>query len=34
MQLSVSSRMRARLDEYSTFHRTLGNEVCHFVGIR
>jgi uncharacterized membrane protein YGL010W len=25
--------MRARLDEYSTFHRTLGNEVCHFVGI-
>jgi uncharacterized membrane protein YGL010W len=25
--------MRARLDEYSTFHRTVGNEVCHFVGI-
>jgi uncharacterized membrane protein YGL010W len=25
--------MRARLDEYSTFHRTLGNAVCHFVGI-
>lgn len=25
--------MRARLDEYSSFHRTVGNEVCHFVGI-
>lgn len=33
MQLRVSTKMRARLDEYSTFHRTLGNEVCHFVGI-
>ena len=25
--------MRARLDEYSGFHRTLGNELCHFVGV-
>jgi uncharacterized membrane protein YGL010W len=25
--------MRARLDEYGTFHTTLGNEICHFVGI-
>lgn len=33
MHFGVSTRMRARLDEYSTFHRTLGNEVCHFVGI-
>jgi uncharacterized membrane protein YGL010W len=33
MQLRVSMRMRARLDEYSTFHRTVGNEVCHFVGV-
>lgn len=33
MEFRVSTRMRARLDEYSGFHRTLGNEVCHFVGI-
>lgn len=25
--------MRARLDEYSGFHRTSGNERCHFVGV-
>jgi uncharacterized membrane protein YGL010W len=25
--------MRARLDEYSGFHRTHGNELCHFVGV-
>jgi uncharacterized membrane protein YGL010W len=25
--------MRARLDEYGTFHTTRGNELCHFVGI-
>jgi len=25
--------MRARLDEYEGFHQTLGNEVCHYVGI-
>jgi uncharacterized membrane protein YGL010W len=25
--------MRARLDEYATFHTTSGNEVCHFFGI-
>ncbi|HWA75741.1 MAG TPA: Mpo1-like protein [Polyangiaceae bacterium] len=33
MEPRVSTRTRARLDEYATFHRTLGNEVCHFVGI-
>jgi uncharacterized membrane protein YGL010W len=33
MQFAVSTRMRALLDEYSTFHRALGNEICHFVGI-
>ena len=31
--LAVSSKMRARLDEYGTFHTTRGNELCHFVGI-
>jgi uncharacterized membrane protein YGL010W len=25
--------MQARLDEYGGFHRTLGNELCHVVGI-
>ncbi|MFZ5892875.1 MAG: DUF962 domain-containing protein [Myxococcota bacterium] len=25
--------MRARLDEYSGYHRTPGNEACHFVGV-
>jgi len=25
--------MRARLSEYSGFHRSLANELCHFVGI-
>ncbi|MGC4093491.1 MAG: DUF962 domain-containing protein [Polyangiaceae bacterium] len=25
--------MRARLDEYSGFHRTAGNEACHYVGV-
>jgi uncharacterized membrane protein YGL010W len=25
--------MRARLDEYSAFHVTAGNEACHFLGI-
>lgn len=25
--------MRARLDEYEAFHRSAGNELCHFLGI-
>jgi uncharacterized membrane protein YGL010W len=25
--------MQARLDEYGSFHRALGNELCHLVGI-
>jgi uncharacterized membrane protein YGL010W len=25
--------MRERLDEYEGFHQTLGNELCHYVGI-
>ena len=25
--------MRERLDEYSGYHQTLGNEVCHYLGI-
>jgi uncharacterized membrane protein YGL010W len=25
--------MRARLDEYAAFHRTWGNEVCHYLGV-
>jgi uncharacterized membrane protein YGL010W len=25
--------MRENLDEYSGFHRTTGNEVCHYLGI-
>lgn len=25
--------MRERLDEYSGYHRTLGNEICHYLGI-
>jgi uncharacterized membrane protein YGL010W len=33
VELSVSSAMQTRLSEYSGYHRTLGNEACHFVGI-
>lgn len=33
MKASVSTRMRARLDEYTAFHRSFANEVCHFIGI-
>jgi uncharacterized membrane protein YGL010W len=33
MRFTVSGRMRENLDEYGTFHRTRGNEYCHFVGI-
>ena len=33
MTVAVSPRMRERLDDYSGYHRTLGNEVCHFLGI-
>lgn len=25
--------MQARLDEYGSYHRALGNELCHVVGI-
>jgi uncharacterized membrane protein YGL010W len=25
--------MRERLDEYEGYHQTLGNEVCHYLGI-
>jgi len=25
--------MRERLDEYAGYHQTLGNEVCHYLGI-
>jgi uncharacterized membrane protein YGL010W len=25
--------MREKLDDYSAFHRTLGNELCHYLGI-
>ena len=25
--------MRERLDDYSGFHQTLGNELCHYLGI-
>ena len=25
--------MRERLDDYEGFHQTLGNEVCHYLGI-
>lgn len=32
-EFTVTPRMRARLDEYSGFHRTSGNERCHFVGV-
>jgi uncharacterized membrane protein YGL010W len=33
MQFSVPAPMRARLNEYEGFHRSTGNEVCHFLGI-
>jgi uncharacterized membrane protein YGL010W len=33
MEASVSTQMRARLDEYSSFHRSFANEICHFIGI-
>jgi len=33
MKASVSTQMRARLDEYTAFHRSFANEVCHFIGI-
>lgn len=33
MDFRVTPRMRARLDEYSGFHRSSGNERCHFIGV-
>lgn len=33
MRFSVPQPMRARLAEYEGFHRTSGNEACHFLGI-
>jgi uncharacterized membrane protein YGL010W len=33
LEAAVPPRMRERLDEYEGYHRTLGNEVCHYVGI-
>jgi len=33
MRFSVSEPMRARLAEYEGYHRSLGNELCHFIGI-
>jgi len=33
MRFSVSPPMRERLAEYGGFHRTSGNEWCHYVGI-
>ncbi len=33
MHAAVPPRMRERLDEYEGFHQTLGNEVCHYIGI-
>ena len=33
MDAAVQPRMRERLDEYEGFHRTLGNEICHYIGI-
>jgi uncharacterized membrane protein YGL010W len=33
MDFSVSAPMRERLREYGGFHRTSGNEICHFIGI-
>jgi len=31
--LGASASMQARLDEYGTFHRAFGNEICHVIGI-
>jgi uncharacterized membrane protein YGL010W len=33
MDFAVSAPMRERLSEYGGYHRTSGNEVCHFIGI-
>ena len=33
MAFSVSAPMRERLTEYSGFHRSAANEVCHYIGI-
>jgi uncharacterized membrane protein YGL010W len=33
MTLGVSAKMQARLDEYGSFHRAFGNELCHVVGV-
>lgn len=33
MRFAVPPPMRARLDEYTGFHRSTANEVCHFLGI-
>jgi uncharacterized membrane protein YGL010W len=33
MKFQVSAPMRARLAEYDGFHRSVGNEICHFLGI-
>lgn len=33
MTFSVSAPMRERLTEYSGYHRSAANEVCHYIGI-
>jgi uncharacterized membrane protein YGL010W len=33
MSLGVSAKMQERLDEYGSYHRAFGNELCHVVGI-
>ncbi len=33
MRFAVSAPMRERLSEYSGYHRSAGNEFCHFLGI-
>ena len=33
MTFSVSAPMRERLTEYSGYHRSAANEVCHYLGI-
>ena len=33
MRFLVPEPMRARLAEYEGYHRSFGNELCHFIGI-
>jgi uncharacterized membrane protein YGL010W len=33
MRFRVPAPMRARLDEYEGFHRSVANERCHFIGV-